>query len=213
MRYLLLSCFLLLAPMMAIAQMVRSDSIGNDPEKEQLCAARAKKALSGSVVPFEIDAGYVTRVRKVHLDVTFIVIDGLGAQLVECYLREGTGRYEPASFSPEQSYWRLIKPKQFEPGINTNEGRAKAARVCLETAPPKLNRANFDHSVYSGVVEIDLSSSLYRPGMAVGSTKAQRYDIAVEGTLFFRSSGPDMTAVKFTCLLSPMLEVKAVQFK
>lgn len=213
MRRVVLSCVLLLAPMLAAAQMVHSDSIGNDPEKAQLCAARAKKTLSGSVVPFEIDSRYVARARKVHPDVTFIAIDGMSAQLVECYLREGTGRYEAASFSPEQSYWRLIRPKQFEPGINTNQGRAMAAKVCLDTAPSKLNRPNFSHSVYSAVVEINLGGPRYRPGFAVGSVKAERYDIAVEGTLFYKSSGPDLSAVNFTCLLTSLLEVKAVHFK
>lgn len=213
MRHVFLSCFLLLAPVLAAAQMVHSDSIGNDPEKAQLCAARAKTTLSGSVAPFEIDSRYVARARKTHPDVTFIAIDGMSAQLVECYLREGTGRYEPASFSPEQSYWRLIRPKQFEPGINTNQGRGMAAKVCLEAAPSKLNRPNFSHSVYSAVVEINLSGPRYKPGLAVGSVKAERYDIAVEGTLFYKSAGPDLSPVNFTCLLSPMLEVKAVRFK
>jgi len=209
MRRLLLSCVLLLSPGLAGAQMVRNDSIGNDPDKEKLCASRAK----GAPVPFEIDSRYVARARSTHPDATFIAIDGISPQLVECYLREGTGRYEPASFSPEQSYWRLIRPKQFEPGINTNRGRTMAANICLEAAPTQVNRPNFSHSVYSSVVEIALSGPRYRPGLSVGNKKAERYDIAVEATLFYKSSGPDLAAVKVTCLLSPMLEVKAVQFK
>jgi len=88
-----------------------------------------------------------------------------------------------------------------------------AAKVCLQAAPAQMNRPNFDHSVYSSVVEIALGSPRYRPGLSVGGMKAERYDIAVEGTLFYKSSGPDLAAVNFTCLLSPMLEVKAVQFK
>jgi len=49
--------------------------------------------------------------------------------LVECFLCAGTGRYEPFSFSPEQSYWHLIKPKQFQPGYSTNEGERIALSV------------------------------------------------------------------------------------
>jgi hypothetical protein len=41
--------------------------------------------------------------------------------------------------------------------------------------------------------------------------KAERYDIAVVGKLFYKSSGPDLVAYRVTCLLSPTLEVKAVQ--
>jgi hypothetical protein len=41
--------------------------------------------------------------------------------------------------------------------------------------------------------------------------KAERYDIAVVGKLFYKSSGPDLTAFRATCLLSPTLEVRAVQ--
>jgi hypothetical protein len=33
----------------------------------------------------------------------------------------------------------------------------------------------------------------------------------VVGKLFYKSSGPDLVAYRVTCLLSPTLEVKAVQ--
>ena len=194
---------------LAKAEMVRNDAIGNDPAKEKLCASRTK----GKTVPFEIDSRYVERARSFNPDVTFVATDGISPQLVECYLRQGTGRYEPASFSPEQGYWHLIRPKQFEPGINTTRGRDMAAKVCVETAPAKINRPNLDHSVYSAVVEIAVAGPRYHSGALIAGKKAERYDIAVEGTSFYKSSGPDLTAVNFTCLLSPMLDIKAIQFK
>lgn len=200
---------LILFSCLAKAEMVRNDAIGNDPAKEKLCALRAK----GKTVPFEIDSRYVERARSFNHDVTFVATDGISPQLVECYLRQGTGRYEPASFSPEQGYWHLIRPKQFEPGINTTKGRDMAAKVCVEAAPAKINRPNFDHSVYSPVVEIAAGGPRYHSGAIIAGMKAERYDIAVEGTAFFKSSGPDLTAVNFTCLLSPMLDIKAIQFK
>lgn len=209
MRLLLVISGLLLSIGLARAEMVRNDTIGNDPAKEKLCASRAK----GKPVPFEIDSRYVERARSFNPDVTFIAIDGLSPQLVECYLRQGTGKYEPASFSPEQGYWHLIKPKHFKPGINTAEGISMAANVCLEAAPTKINRLNLDHSVYSGVIEISIASPLYHPGASIAGKRAERYDIAVKGTSFYKSSGPDLAAVNFTCLLSPTLEVKAIQFK
>ena len=194
---------------LASAEMVRNDAIGNDPAKEKLCASRTK----GKTVPFEIDSRYVERARSFNPDVTFVATDGISPELVECHLLQGTGKYEPASFSPEQGYWHLIRPKQFEPGINTTQGRDMAAKVCVEAAPAKINRPNLDHSVYSAVAEIDAGGPRYHSGASIAGKKAERYDIAVEGTSFYKSSGPDLTAVKFTCLLSPMLDIKAIQFR
>lgn len=208
-RWLLVGVSLLLFSGTTTAQMVRNDAIRNDPAKERLCASRA----NGKTVPFEIDAGYVARARSLHPDATFIAIDGMSPQLVECYLREGTGRYEPDSYSPEQSFWHLIKPKQFEPGINTSKGISMAANVCIEAARTKINRPNFDHSVYSAVVEVNIGGPKYHPGAQIAGKNAERYDIAVEGSSFYSSSGPDLTAIKFTCLLSPTLELKAIQLK
>ncbi|CAB3817027.1 hypothetical protein LMG26788_00068 [Achromobacter pulmonis] len=209
MRCLSLGLGLLLFSCVAQAEMIRNDAIGNDPQKEKLCASRTK----GQAVPFEIDSRYLKSARSFNPDATFIAIDGISPQLVQCHLREGTGKYEPASYSPEANYWRLIRPKQFKPGIDTDKGKAMAAKVCVDAAPAKINRPNFDHSVYSNVVEISIGGPRYRPGASIAGTKAERYDIAVEGTSFYKSSGPDLAAVTFTCLLSPMLAIKGIQFK
>ena len=207
MRFLLVLSGLALFSCIAEAGMVRNDAIGNDPAREKLCAARAK----GKPVPFEIDPAYVQRTRGFNPDATFIAIDQTTPQLVECHLRPGTGRFEPASFSPEQGYWHLLRPQQFQPGINTPKGREMAANVCLEAAPSKIGRPDFDHSVYSSVTEVNKASPRYRAGALIAGVKAERYDIAVEGTSFYKSSGPDLTAVEFTCLLSPMLDIKAIR--
>lgn len=193
----------------ANAAMVSSDAIGNDPAREKLCAARAQ----GKPVPFEIDSRYVESARREHPEITFIAIDGISPQLIECYQREGTGKFEPATMSPEQSFWHLPKPAQFKPGINTREGATMAANVCLDAVPKRINRAGFDHSVYSSVVEVNKDSPIYHPGASIAGKKAQRYDIAVKGTSFYKSSGPDLAAVSFMCLLSPTLGIKAIQFK
>lgn len=58
MRWLILVGSLLLSSTMASAQMVRSDTIGNDPAKEKLCVSRVE---SKDIVPFDIDARYVAR--------------------------------------------------------------------------------------------------------------------------------------------------------
>jgi hypothetical protein len=211
MSWLLFLCGLLLLAGTASAQMIRNDAIGNDPAKERLCVLRANAV--GKTVPFEIDSGYVARSRSFNPDVTFIAIDGMSPQLVECYLRKGTGRYEPATFTGEVEYWHLIKPQQFKPGINTDKGISMASNVCLKAVPAKINRPKFDHSVYSWVGEVNIGSPLDHPGALIAGKIASRYDIVVDGTAFYKSVGPDLAAVKFTCLLSPMLELKAIQFK
>jgi hypothetical protein len=207
MRWLLVLGGLLSFSSLARAEMIPSSSIGNDPAKEKLCATRANSTLSGKAIPFEIDSRYVASARSHHPDITFIAVDGISPQLVECYLREGTGRYEPASFSPEQSYWRTIKPKGR--GISTQKARSIAIKACLDAALSKSNRGGLDHSVNNAAFEVDLN----RAGTSIAGQKAERYDVAVEGTSFYKSSGPDLVAVKFTCLLSRALEVKAVQLK
>ena len=189
------------------AEMVSSSSISNDPAKERLCASRAQSTIPGKMVPFEIDSRYVATARSQHPDVTFIAIDGISPQLVECYLREGTGRYEPASFSPEQSFWYTIKPAGA--GIDSRKARSTAAKTCLEAALSKLDQRGLDHSVNNAVFEVDAN----RAGTIIAGAKAERYDVAVEGTSFYKSAGPDLRAVKFTCLLTRALQVKAVQLK
>ena len=164
--------YLSVSTVAASAAMVSSDSISNDPIKVKLCAERAK----GTSTSFVIDSNYVEMSRRMHPDSTFIAIDGISPQLIECYLREGTGKFEPASMSPEQAYWHLPRPPQFEPGINTQEGRAMAAKVCLDTAPAKIGRLNFDHSALLFVNEVPRGSSIHYVGV-----KADDYDIEVAG--------------------------------
>ncbi len=191
----------------ARAEMVSSGNIGNDPAKERLCASRAHRTIPGRAVPFQIDAHYVELARAQHPDVTFVAIDGISPQLVECYLREGTGRYEPASYSPEQGYWHTIKPEGT--GIDIEANRTKAAQLCRDAALSRLPSGGLDHNINNTVVEVNLN----KERAIIGGQKARRYDVIAKGTAFYRTSGPDLDAKQFTCLLSRSLTVKAVQFK
>ncbi len=211
-----LSILLLLFSSLASAGMILNNAIGDDPAKEKLCADRAQRTVKGQTVPFEIDSAYVDRARSDHPDATFVVIDnGMSPQLVECFLRQGTGRFEPDSISPEQRYWHTIKPKSFDPGINTPEGEKMAANVCMKAVQSKPNRDGFDHIVYNSVIQVPrrATGAAIHSGTLIAGKKAERYDIVVKGTSFYKSSKPDLTAVNFTCLLSPMLDVKAIQLK
>jgi hypothetical protein len=196
----------LLVSTVARAELIPSAQIGNDPEKERLCASRAGTKSRGKVVPFAIDPTYVSRVRSSHPDVSFIAIDdGISPQLIEYYLLEGTGKYEPAAFSPEQQYWHLIKPEGS--GIDTPQARSAALELCEKTALSKLTLKGFDHNVQNSAVEITLK----RAGTLVAGKTAERYDVAVEGTAFYKSAGPDLKPAKYTCLLSRALAIRAVQ--
>jgi hypothetical protein len=210
-RWLIVVGMLLCLAGTATGQMVRSETIGNDPAKEQLCASRAKATQGTSqTVPFEIDSGYVARSRVLNPDATFIAI---GGQLVECFLLEGSGQYGPAVISPEQWFWHLIKPRQFQPPIGTLEGDSFAMNVCRKAALAKITKQNFDHSATSLVTGVYAGSPVYHPGVLIGEKKAENYDVVVKGKAFYGPANPDLTAIAFTCLLSPMLELKAVQLK
>jgi hypothetical protein len=114
-------------------------------------------------------------------------------------------KHEPASAITELSYWRVIRPKGFEPGITTAEGLSKAAKACFNAVPATVNRPDFDDSVHGSIVEINIGDPFYHPGGSIAGKRAERYDIAVRGNL--------LLAVHFTCLLSPMLDAKAIQLK
>src|SRR5262245_24853701 len=130
----------LLCPVVALAQMVSGDAIGNDPAREKLCRSRIPASM-GKPAPFEIDMRYVERGRKNDPDITFVALDR--ASLVECYLRQGTGRYEPASYSGENNYWHLKKPEQYSPGVNTDAGRRAAVKICVDAAVQKFAKPSY----------------------------------------------------------------------
>jgi hypothetical protein len=212
-RVFVLTGSMLLTAMVANGQMVSNSTIQNDPAKEALCAKRARV----KTVPFLIDQHYVDLVRAAHPDTTFIAEDGILPELIECRVNQQTGVYEVDALSSEVNpSWRLVRPGQSAPDIRTAAGQVKADDVCFKAAREKVNREDFDHSFgyTTDVNEITLDSApWYRPGVSVAGTKADRYDIAVTGKLFYKSSGPDLTGFRAACLLSPALEVKAVEVK
>jgi hypothetical protein len=208
----------------AKVEMVPGDSIGNDPTKQAVCEERSEAQFKGAtVVPFEIDKNFVARSRGLvpgfqgHSDTTFIAIqNGTGiALLIDCFVNSGTGQYGPEGSQSENNLWHLVKPHQFDPSIKSPAGNAIAIDRCREVARTKINRPNFDHSsVSGGAVEVNVTRGVRFPvGIDIAGVKAQRYDVIVAGTALYKSSGPDMVAVDFTCLLSPMLEIKALQIK
>jgi hypothetical protein len=209
---LVLASSMIFASMVANSQMVSNRAIQNDPAKEALCAKRAKVKKP---VPFLIDQNYVNNTRAAHPDTTFIAEDGILPELIECRVNEETGVYELDSLSSERNpYWHLVRPEQFAPGIHTAAGQVQADNVCFKAAREKVNRGGFDHSFgyTTDVNEITLDvAPWYQPGVKVAGMKAERYDIAAVGKLFYKSSEPDLTAFRVSCLLSPTLEVKAVQ--
>lgn len=200
----------------ANGQMVSSSAIQNDPARESLCAKRIEKIdPKAKLVSFVIDQNYVNTIRAAHPDATFIAEDGNIPLLLVCSTNERSGMYELDSLGYQQDvYWSLVRPASFSPGILNPSGQVEADNVCFKAAQDKVNREDFDHSFgyTTDVNEITLNvAPWYLPGVKVAGMKAERYDIAVVGKLFYKSSGPDLTAFRVSCLLSPMLEVKAVQ--
>ena len=213
MKIIIIGC-LLFASGVAHAEMVSNDSIGNDPAMEKLCVSRSQHDIKGKAVPFLIDSRYVKSARASHADATFIAIRN---QLIECYLRKGTGKFEPASMSPEQQFWHLPRPKQFEPGLNTDAGQNMARKACLDSYLAKTTRTDLDHTAMNfSVSEVSKNGKVYvenKNRTTIAGKKFDDYDIVASGTAFYKSTGPDLDAVHFACLFSPMLEIKAVQTK
>jgi hypothetical protein len=212
-RLLVFAGSMVFASMIANGQMVSNSAIQNDPAKEALCAKRAQVKKP---VPFLIDKNYVNSTRTAHPDTTFIAEDGIIPELIECRVNERTGVYEMDTLTSQEnpSPWHLVRPEQFAPGIQTAAGQLQADDVCFKAAREKVNREEFDHS-FGDTTDVNVITlnvaPWYQPGVKVAGMKAERYDIAVVGKLFYKSSGSDLTAFRATCLLSPTLEVKAVQ--
>jgi hypothetical protein len=196
----------------ASGQMVANSAIQNDPAKEALCAARA----DAKPVPFVIDQNYVNSARAAHPETTFVAEDGIVPVLVECRANERTGVFEMDSLSYEENqYWHLARPEPFAPEAD-QAWQGQADNVCFKAAREKVNREDFDHS-FGNTTEVNVITlnvaPWYQPGVRVAGMKAERWDIAVVGKLFYKSSGADLTAYRAVCLLSPGLEVKAVEAK
>ncbi len=108
MRCLLCAVGLWLSSFHAIAQMVRSDSLSQDPTHAQLCAAKVKIGsyqihgktglyrITGTSVPFQVSADLAEQAR-IDGDALVVLSNGIDAWLVECYF--GRLGNQPASVS------------------------------------------------------------------------------------------------------------------
>jgi len=208
---------LILVVPMGRAQMIRSDALKQDTTKLNLCIERARHGHSLTIgdqdlVPFEIDADYLARARKAHPDVTFFATPG---SLYECEVA-GDGLYGPASASGENWFWHVIRPPSFQPPINTVAGSQLAAETCLRDVPRHADIPGFDHAGYFGARDIGYmsSKSMAKPSRpTVGGVPVSSYDVEVDGAAYFKTSGIDLLMLQFTCLYSPMLELKAVGWR
>lgn len=213
------SIFLSLVPLMLLgfssahAAMVSSDSLNQNPEKVALCQSRSTKANEKSV-PFEINANYAKLTLQSEPGTTFVAIDGDSPQLIVCAVRSGTGRFEPGVYMPQSDIWRLANlPQKYKPGVGTMQGRDAANKACLKAALSKSNRSDVISSGLDRLVEISPESPAFAPGKVIAGKKSERYDVVVEGAAFFPGKGPDNDKLDYTCLLTPMLDVKAVDIK
>jgi hypothetical protein len=191
------------------AEMISNELIGNDAALEKLCITRAKV----KPVPFVIDERYLNLSKTNDPDVTFIAADGISPQLIECKRSSGDGKYGPFSSSPENRHWHLKKPPQFSPNITTNQGASIAAKLCMDEVRSKVSEDEISSINRNMLLEISLTGSPYKVGYTVNGVKANRYDVLVGGNLLLKSNGPDLRARPYTCLLSPMLDLRAISLK
>jgi|SRR6516162_8336021 hypothetical protein len=209
-RDLTIVLFVLTSSIATAAEMITNDALGNDPEREKLCIERTNM---GKPLPFEIDKDYVKRSRAHDGDPVWIVVPNGGphGMLVECSSAALGGKYGPISYdNNEGRLWRRLNvPKRFEPSVFSNQGWPIARKRCVDAVEGKPIRPGYDH--------IDVRSPAKELGngetRSISSVKAEEWDLIVTGTAVYKTSRPDPDNLEFTCLLSPMLEVKAIEIK
>jgi hypothetical protein len=203
----------------ALCQFINSRDLPQDPEKLKVCMVRTGVREVGD---FEISAKYITDVRQYNPDVTFVISRD---SLVECGMNGGTGKYGPLSYSGENWGWHFIRPAQFKPGIGSPEGQAMAFKACGEAAETKLNRPDFDHYAFFTPREMPRVVTHYTPQQESNLARSEfhmltdrgldvaPFDIEVNGSLFYKNGGMDLSSVSVLCLFNPMLEIKAIKTK
>jgi hypothetical protein len=210
---------ILLMPMVASAQYINLRDLNQDTAKLKLCLARTPS----SSIPddIEINNKYVDLVRQSNPDATFVFAHGLA----ECHLREGTGRYETDSTSGEGMWsWRYVTPPRFPQGYSSPEGNRILSRTCEDAVVAQVGRPNFDHSVHFPPVEVPREGLRYTPQQEANLARSwgrisdrgmpvKPWDIEVSGTAFYKSPGTDLLAIRYMCLLDPMLHLKGVRTK
>jgi hypothetical protein len=201
------------------AQMVRSDQLKQDQAKLNLCIDRARHDRSFGIgigtqelIPFEIDMQFVERERKEYPEVTFFATT---RGLIECTVT-GIGKYGPLSFDNGATwYWRPLipTPPSFVPSIETAEGERVAGKKCIADIPTHADLANFDHAVYNQAYTVGYLGSkntdeAHYP--MVAGVRVTSFDVEVMGSAYFKTDTVDQIMLLYTCLYSPMLELKAV---
>jgi hypothetical protein len=189
----------------AHCEMVPIESIHNDPEKEKLCKARSND--KPFLEHFLIDARCVTNMRALYPDATFIA--SRSGIITTCWLNQGTGKYQPNMWGG--CPWSMIRPPEAGLGIRDKQDEKVVSDICLAAAREKLRRADYDHSEVWKTYEV----TTFRPGVLpepkVSGVRPAEYDIRVDGTVFYKASGPDLLGINFRCLLSPFRQLKALQ--
>lgn len=204
------------------AQLVRSDQLKQDQAKLNLCVDRARHDRSFGIgidtqelIKFEIDTSYVERERKEYPDVTFFATT---RGLVQCAVT-GIGKYGPLFFDNGATwFWRPLipTPPSFQPSITTAEGGRIAGNKCLADLPSRADLANFDHAVYNEAYSVGYLGSkntdeAHYP--MVGGLRVSSFDVEVLGSAYFRTDTADQIMLLYTCLYSPMLELKSVGWR
>jgi hypothetical protein len=191
--------------------MLRNDAIENDPTLEKLCIDRTlhpPKTVIGTLytVPFLLDCSYLLRSRSDHPDATFIAVSGspsgFGGHLVECS-NLSSGTFRPITQAPEGNwYWSLIKPQQ----LRGSGWMSIAADRCRKAAESKLGGTGIEGSHYSSVQEV-------AEGRRIAGLLTAAWDVEVKGDVVLKGPGPDLPVFDFSCLLSPMLELRNVELQ
>lgn len=207
--------FTLVLTSLSNAEFINGESI-SDPEKIDICVSRATsktKIKEG----FLINSKFVDVERRNYPDAVFAAINPENPQLVTCYTRKGTGRFEPASYynSSNKSYWRVIRPEN-PVDINLLSGQRMVAGICKTEVLKKINPQDIKNISINTVNEVNRNAGVRYPiGFSVNNVKAVKYDVISDGRLILNSSsnGIDNDVKEIKCLLDYSFKIKSIEIK
>ena len=186
-------------------------------QKKLISVFREQLAKPKSRRGFLIDSKFVELKRKSYPDVVFAAVNPEAPQLVTCYTRNSTGRFEPASYhnSSNKNLWRVIRPEN-PIDINQVNGKRIVAQICKAEILKSLNSQDVKNISINTINEVNRDHGVRYPiGYGVNNVKAIKYNVISDGRVVLNSSsnGIDNDVKEIKCLLDHSFKIRSVEIK
>jgi len=197
------------------AEFIDGESI-SDKNKVDICVSRAANKTK-LVEGFLIDRRFVEIQRESHADAVFAAINPNNPQLVVCYTRSSTGKFEPASYlnSSNKSDWKIKRPEN-PIDVGSYNGQKMVINKCKDGLLGRIDPHNIKSVTTTSVGEVNRNSGVRNPiGLEVNKVKALKYDVVTDGRIILNtlSNGIDHDTVDYKCLLDPSFKIKSIEIK